>query len=279
MPPRSQLRGPGDVAPFHADGRTPTLVALHGFTGTPSELRPVLDRVAAAGWAVRAPLLAGHGTSPADLQTRRFGDWVASAREELDRAAARGPVVLCGFSMGSLVALQLASDAATRASIGGLVLLGCALRLSGPLRAAFVVAERTGVALPDAYVPKPFPPDVRDARARALITHYDRHPMRAAMEVFRAGQRLRERLGDVTCPTVVMHGALDRVCSVEGAREVAERLGSRDVRLHVLARSAHVVAVDHDRDEVAEAVLAMLRRTADAAEAAGAPAQRRPVEP
>jgi len=266
------LRGPGDVAPFFAEGRAPAFVALHGFTGTVSELRPLVERVAAAGYSVRAPILSGHGTTAKDLQSRRFEDWTASARAELERAAERGPVVLCGFSMGSLVALHLAADRATRGSIAGLVLLGCALRLSGPLRTAFALAERVKLTLPDAYVPKPFGPDVRDKSAKGRITHYDRHPVRAAMEVYRAGQSLAERLGDVTCPTLVLHGALDRVCSVEGAREVAERLGSRDVRLRVLERSAHVVAMDCDRDEVAEEVLAFVGRFASAP-------QPRPVEP
>ena len=270
MPRRGELRGPGDVAPFFSEGRAPALVALHGFTGTVSELRPLVSRVAGAGYHVRAPLLPGHGTTASDLQTRRFEDWRGAARAELERAAERGPVVVCGFSMGSLVALSLAADPETRRQVSGLVLLGCALRLSAPLRTAFALAERTGLALPDAYVPKPFGADVRDRRARAAITHYNRHPVRAAMEVYRAGRALATRLGEVTCPTLVLHGALDRVCSVEGAREVAAGLGTRDVRLRVLEHSAHVVALDHDREEVAEEVLAFMERVA---------LQPRPVEP
>ncbi len=218
-----------------------------------------MTRVAQAGYGVRAPLLSGHGTTAADLQSRRFEDWVGSARAELSLAAERGPVVLCGFSMGSLVALHLAAEA----PIAGLVLLGCALRLSGPLRAAFAIAERAGFELPDAYVPKPFGPDVRDRKARDLVTQYDRHPVRAAMEVYRAGRALEARLGEITCPALLLHGAHDRVCSVEGARLVASKLGSRDVRLRVLPRSAHVIAIDYDRDEVAREVLAFVDRIAD----------------
>lgn len=242
-------------------------VAIHGFGGSPSELRFLLDRVAAAGHAVRAPLLPGHGTTPRDLQNRTFDEWAARAREELARARAEHDrVVVCGFSMGSLVALALASDPETRPAVSGLVLLGCALRLSGPLRAAFGVARAARVRLPDAYVGKPLGPDIRDKTLASQIECYDRHPVRAAMEVYRAGRALGPRLASVTCPVLALHGERDRVCSVAASRRLISLLGTPNVRIRTYPRSGHMVALDYDREEVARDVLAFLD-------------QLRPVEP
>ena len=243
------------------------LLALHGFTGSPTELGFLVDRVRAAGYTVRAPLLPGHGTTPSDLQSRTFDEWLACARDALKEARATGDkVVVCGFSMGSLVALSLASDESTRNDVGALVLLGCAIELSPPLRAAFGFVQKTKMRLPDAYMPKPFGPDIRDKTLAATITAYDRQPVRAAMEVYRAAQRLVPRLSDVTCPTLVLHGERDRVCSVRGARELASLLGTKDVRIRTYPRSAHMLALDYDREEVARDVLSFLDR-------------QRPVEP
>jgi len=242
-------------------------LALHGFTGSPSELSFLVDRVRAAGYPVRAPLLPGHGTTPGDLQSRTFDDWLTSARDALkDARAASDKVVVCGFSMGSLVALSLASDESTRNDVAALVLLGCAIELSPPLRAAFGLAHKTKMRLPDAYMPKPLGPDIRDKTLASSIDAYDRHPVRAAMEVYRAGQRLLPRLSDVTCPTLVLHGERDRVCSVRGARELGSLLGTHDVRIRTYPRSAHMLALDYDREEVARDVLSFLDR-------------QRPVEP
>jgi carboxylesterase len=237
------------------------LLALHGFTGSPSELGFLVDRVRAAGYPVRAPLLPGHGTTPGDLQARTFDDWLAAGRAELKQARAAGDtVVVCGFSMGTLVALSLASDEATRKDVAALVLLGCAIELSPPLRAAFGFVQKTKMRLPDAYMPKPFGPDIRDKTLAGSIGDYDKHPVRAAMEVYRAGQRLLPRLSDVTCPTLVLHGERDRVCSVRGARELASLLGTQDVRIRTYPRSAHMLALDYDREEVARDVIAFLDR-------------------
>jgi carboxylesterase len=244
-----------------------SLLALHGFTGSPSELSFLVDRVRAAGYRVHAPLLPGHGTTPEDLQSRTFADWLTAARGALKDARAAGEkVVVCGFSMGSLVALSLASGESTRSDVAALVLLGCAIELSPPLRAAFAFAQKTKMRLPDAYMPKPFGPDIRDKTLAGSIDAYDRHPVRAAMEVYRAGQQLLPHLSDVKCPTLVLHGERDRVCSVRGARELASLLGTPDVRIRTYPRSAHMLALDYDREEVARDVLAFLER-------------QRPVEP
>ncbi len=212
---------------------------------------------------MRAPLLPGHGTSPRDLQNRTFGEWLACAREEL--AAARKEherVVVCGFSMGSLLALDLASDELTRKDVSALVLIGCAIRLSPPLAATFGVARAAKIPLPDAYMPKPLGPDIRDKTLAAQIESYDRHPIRAAMEVYRAGKRLVPRLSQVTCATLALHGERDRVCNPRGSHELVSLLGTRDVRVRTYARSAHMLALDHDREEVARDVIRFLERMA-----------------
>ena len=245
------------------------VLALHGFGGSPSELGFLLERVRAAGYDVEAPLLPGHGTTPSDLQNRSFEEWLDGAREAFERVrASHERVAVLGFSMGSLLALSLAADEATRASVGGVVVMGCALRLSAPLRAAFGVATATRLRLPDAYVGKPFGPDIRDKTLAESIRAYDRHPVRAAAEVHRAGRAVAARLGDIRCPVLALHGARDRVCSPRGSHELAAAVGTRDVRVRLYTRSAHMLALDFDREDVATDVVRFLERV-----------QARPVEP
>ena len=102
------MLGHAAPAPFEAAGRGPAVLALHGFTGSPSELGPLLEALARSGRAVRAPLLAGHGSCPTDLSAATFDTWLAAAREEAVALAARhGALVVVGFSLGSLVAMTL----------------------------------------------------------------------------------------------------------------------------------------------------------------------------
>src|SRR5271166_6392363 len=89
-----RMLGQGE-AEFFAAGRAPCVVAFHGFGGTAAELRPVLEAIARAGYAVDAALLKGHGTRAEDLQEATFDGWVEAARARVAAETARhGRVVL-----------------------------------------------------------------------------------------------------------------------------------------------------------------------------------------
>jgi carboxylesterase len=265
-----KLVGSGDGNAFLRDGRGPCVVAFHGFGGTTTEIRPMLDVLAQRGFAVRAPLLTGHGSLPSQLQDVTFEDIVDEMQRELDAARAQHEhVVIAGFSLGSLVAIELA--ARRPAGLRGLVLLGNALMLAAPVSAALALVDRRGWKLPDWYLLRLWPSDVRDREQVDGLVAYDRNPLRAALEVYRAGVQVRGRLASVACPALILHGAQDRVCPASNVELAREGLGSRDKRTRIYARSGHLVAADHDRAEVAEAVARFVASVAELAQP--------PVEP
>ena len=252
--------GVGDHELF-AEGRGPCVVALHGFGGTVAELRPLLDAVAGAGYAVDAALLAGHGSRVEELQDLGFDAWVEGARRRLSATREKhGRVVLLGFSLGSLVAMQLASEQPE--GLAALVVLGNALTLHALMRLPLGAWHRTGAPLPDVYLLKSVAGDLSDPAAMGSLVTYDRHPVRAALEVYLAGRRVRERVSRIECPTLVLHGRRDRVCPWKNAVWLAENIGARDVSVRLFDKSAHVLALDRERDDVASEVLTFLARVA-----------------
>src|SRR5437879_6801892 len=83
---------------------------LHGFAGTPPELRRLGEHLAAHGWRCAAPAMAGHATMPEDLERATWRDWAESAGRALDELAAEcTQVVVAGQSMGGSMALHLAA--------------------------------------------------------------------------------------------------------------------------------------------------------------------------
>jgi carboxylesterase len=242
---------------FFASGRSPCVVAFHGFTGTAAELRPVLTAVASAGYAVDAALMPGHGTAADQLQERTFDDWLSAARGRVrDAVAVHGKVVLLGFSLGSVVAMQIASE--RPAGLAGLVVMGNALTLGVGSSLPLGLWARSGRPMPDIYLVKPRPGDLVDTTHEDQLVTYDRHPLRAALEVYRAGARVRPEVGRITCPTLVQHGRRDHVCPWKNAPWLAEHLGTRDVTVAVYERSAHVIAWDGEREDVARDVCRFL---------------------
>lgn len=255
---RGGLLGRPDAAPRRVEGRTPTVLALHGYCGVPREVEVVVEAAKSLGLAAHAPLLAGHGTSPAELAPLRFADWVASVRGALAEAEARGPVVLAGLSLGSLIALELTLERPE--SVVGLVLLGNALWLSRPFP-SWALRAVDGLGLPDFGLPK-FGTDLGTEEARRDHTTYPSQPVRAAIDLQKAADRLLGELPRISCPTLLLHGALDRTCPVSNAWRVAERLGTHDVSVRIFPRSRHVLTRDVEREDVRRALESFLARWA-----------------
>ena len=112
MTPMRPFPGP-EHQPF-TDGEGPaTAVLVHGFPGTPAEVRPLAAALVAVGWRVRAPLLPGFGPDWGTLRERRWTEWRDAVASELTTAATSGaPVMAVGFSMGAALTLTaLASGA------------------------------------------------------------------------------------------------------------------------------------------------------------------------
>src|SRR5664279_5176723 len=65
--------------PWSADGGSHGVLVLHGFTGNPQSMRPLAEAVAAAGYTVDLPLLAGHGPAVEDMLPTRWEDWTGGA--------------------------------------------------------------------------------------------------------------------------------------------------------------------------------------------------------
>jgi carboxylesterase len=253
-----RMLGDGDLE-FRAQGRAPAVLGMHGFGGTASELRPMVDRIAEAGYAVEAPLMPGHGARAHELQEHTLDTWAEAMRARATSLVERHErVVLIGFSLGSLVAMHLAAERPPW--LAALVVLGNALTLRAHSRWPLGAWDRLGWKMPDVYLRKPRPADMTDRDAAEHLTTYDRHPLRAALEVYRAGKRVRESVSRIACPTLVLHGKRDLVCSVKNASWLASNLGTRDVSVRIFEKSAHVLAADIEREDVAREVVRFLAR-------------------
>lgn len=263
---RAALTGAGDPSPIELPGADPAVLAIHGFGGTPLEVALVADVASELGLRALAPLLPGHGTNAHELAKTGWEDWLGVANAALDSALERGvPVIAAGLSLGSLLAAYLA---ATRPKdVQALVMLANATRLSSPFPAwPLRVVDCFGLA--DFSVPKAGA-DISDPEARATHLTYGMQPVRAAIHVLRAGERVEALLGDIHCPTLIVHGRRDHVCPVGNARRVAKKLGTEDQRVVILPRSFHIITRDVERDVLRRELSTFLRRFSGEA-AAGA---------
>lgn len=86
-------------------------LVIHGLSGTPETMRPVVDELRRAGYTVNAPLLPGHGTIPQDLTKPSWKEWWNTVENAYLELARDTESISCvGLSLGTILALKLAED-------------------------------------------------------------------------------------------------------------------------------------------------------------------------
>src|SRR5258708_13280958 len=118
----------GDLEPFRLGSGDRGVLLIHGFCGTPPEMRGLGEHLAQSGFRVHGALLAGCGTTPEELAATNWTDWVASAQAQLDELKHEcSQVFVAGQSMGGTLSLILAArnpDLVALATCAALVDLG-----------------------------------------------------------------------------------------------------------------------------------------------------------
>ncbi|QEY31281.1 esterase [Synechococcus sp. RSCCF101] len=246
------------------DGRVPwrdaplTVLLLHGFTGSPSSLRPVADQLHARGYGVEAPLLAGHGTRLEDLMPVRRSDWTAQVAQWCEQLGKRGPLVLGGLSLGALLALQEGlRQGGPSGRLRGLLLFAPPIGVRDPRRFLAPLLVRLVTTLPkqtDWFA---------DPDAAAGMWSYDRFPAACSMELLRLMGEVRRQCRALArpvlpLPTLLVGSRRDPVVSATGLEWLAQRLDPTISRLHWLDRSGHVLTLDLQWPELADLSLAAL---------------------
>ena len=262
-----------------------TALLFHGLAGTPFEVAPVARALAEAGLVPHTPPLPGHGQGPDAYLAATFSQWRAFARAEYRRLSAAGPVLLGGYSLGGILALD-AAEAAAKDGLAppvGLLLLATpltfrswrkGLRLSGPGGWRFRLLPLTARLWPVISTPP------RSEAARAVAPWHGHEGilcLRHFAEMEAALRDIRRRLPLVRVPLCVIQHRHDASCPPGHAAWLVTHCESPHAALHLLRTESphggHLPAPHAEsRERVAAIARAFARRSlAISSSAAGAP--------
>ena len=161
-------------APFTLSGGDVGVLLIHGFTGSPAEMRSLSGFLHGRGLTVAAPLLPGHGRTPADLNRRRWQDWLACAEIALAELQAQcRAVFVAGLSLGALLTLTLAGQ---HRDLAGIIAYSPAILVKDP-RARIVAILK--YLLPTIAKPADY---FADPSAQALLWSYPVYPPQPHMK-------------------------------------------------------------------------------------------------
>jgi carboxylesterase len=246
-----------DAAPFSFGQGDRGVLLLHGFTGSPFEMRLLGEELARRGFAVEGPLLAGHGAPTRDMRRAGWRDWLRTASEALDRLRTRvehRPVAIAGLSMGALLTLELARTRPDE--IAAIACLAPAFWLRPEAEAFSRLAARVPL-LRNVALPKLAGSDIRDRamkRRNEIAQGRAGMPLPSLASLIELQHHLRNRLDEVRAPTLLMHSEDDHTVPIACMDAVAHRLTNAPVRPLRLKGPYHVITLDVGKERVFAAV-------------------------
>jgi carboxylesterase len=235
-----------DPSAYAADRGPVGVLLIHGYTGAVTEVRGLGEYLAAQGFSVRCPLLAGHGTSPEELtQVRSWRVWAGEVEAALLELQDRCDLVFAGgLSTGSLLALWLGAH---HPELAGLIAMAPALKLRSPLAPAILAARHLLTYNPLRTLAEDH---LRDPEGPCRIWCYDTTPLWGAGEVYRLGRHVRGILHDIRQPVLIFQGRYDPHVADQAPQMVLGAVGSTDKTLIWLDHSGHNLLADGERESV-----------------------------
>jgi carboxylesterase len=231
-----------DLTPFFFEGGPTGCLLVHGFSGSPPEMRPMGEFLAGKGLTVLGVRLAGHGTTPEDMARTTWRDWVASAEEGLQELEARCEAVfVAGLSMGGLITLHLAAHY----PLAGIV----------PMAAPAYIADWHSRFVPMVqyfwrWVTPNIESDLTDPEAQERCWSYNRLPTRCIVSLRQLLRLVRRELPQIEVPALIMQGRCDHHIPADSAQIIFDRLGSTDKEMTWWSNSGHCITIDSEREAV-----------------------------
>jgi len=244
---------------FLGDSSKPACLLIHGFTGTPKEMRWMGEFLNQQGYTCLGIRLAGHATNPEDMIRSRWTDWVASVEDGYQLlCGVTNDIFLVGLSMGGILALLMSTRLAPR--VKGVVAMSTPSRLPTDYPIWFIKL----ISIVMRYRPKSKEPPGSgwfDKAAYKDHVAYAKNPVRSTAELKKLILEMRAALPKVNVPVLLMHSKDERYILPDNAEDIfAWLINASDKTKLYMTGSGHVLPRDASREQVFKSALEFIQR-------------------
>jgi carboxylesterase len=249
--PSNRLVQP-EAAPFLYPGNSIGCLLVHGFTGSPREMRLMGNYLRPQGWTILAPRLAGHGTSPKDLERCKWHDWLADVEDGVSMLRETcSKVFVAGLSMGAALSII----AAERYDVDGLIAISAPYSMPRDWRIKLIPVLK--YLMPSV---SKGPSDWDDEANAIGHSAYKGWTTAAIPELSKVIEVMHRSAPNVTVPALLIQAAHDSSIPLEHVQLHYNDLGSRDKEILIVEHSGHVVTRDTDREIAFEKTAQFIKR-------------------
>jgi carboxylesterase len=231
-----------DLNPFFFEGNKSGCLLIHGFSGSPPEMRPMGEYLAEKGMSVLGVRLAGHGKTPEAMAATGWRDWVASAEEGLEELRGHcDRIFIAGLSMGGLITLHLTA----RHPVDGAIVMSAPAYIAD-WRLPFLSLVAPLVR----WISPNMESDLTDAEAESRYFAYKRLPTRAILNLRVLLRLVRRELDQVRAPLLIMQGKGDSTIPADSAQIIYDNVDASDKEIVWWPNSGHAITIDSEREAV-----------------------------
>ena len=234
--------------PFIFPGNDKGILLVHGFTGSPAEMKLLGEYLHTLGYTVLAPRLCGHGTHVRDMAPTTWPYWYGAVEDgyHLLKGLCKDISVI-GLSMGGLLSLKLAVEQ--------------------PITKALVLS--TPVYLYDRRLPllslyrifRSYAPKKRKKFTDidpSYSVGYDYTPLASLESLLSFIKHVDKLLPLLKTPLFIAQSRAEHTVRPESAQHIFDRAGSSKKELFWLEKSGHIITLDTERKQLFEAIAQFL---------------------
>jgi len=246
-----------------------TVVLFHGLCSTPLEVTFLAANLRKEGYVVEIPSFAGYAFG-SDCSSAE--DWEKLAIDYVTRIQEEKPdhkISIGGVSMGAVLAMAVAEHLD---HLHGLILLSPTLIIDGWAVPWYRFLIPLGIALGlgnKIKYPEQEPYGVKNPQIRAYIRRQLEKQQTSAAggasftlnhlyQGDRLCKRVRNRLGQITASTLIVHAIDDEVATTRNVDLIIEGIESTNKRVIYLGNSYHMITIDNERETVDFEILSFL---------------------
>lgn len=220
---------------------------IHGYTGGPHEIEPLLQHLRKhTDWRIEVPVLTGHGET-LELDEVSYEIWIKESEEALlNLKQACDKVFVVGFSMGGMIAAYLAAHH----EVDKLVLLSPARKYLSFKYLSKYVAE----VIKDGFKGK--------LDENELYLHYKSKlgavPFKANVEFMKLVNETKKDLEKIKSPVFIAQGQKDGLVPYQTVYSLDKEIGSDHKQVVIFEQSNHMICLGDDRDVLNRMILEFL---------------------
>lgn len=238
---------------FYNRSNEKAILLLHGYGGTPYELKYLAEGLADNNISVFVPLLPRHGTTVEELSGLRWEEEYEAAEDYLLMLKKNyKEVYVGGLCNGGLLALLLSSNI----EVDGII------SMSAPIYEVNRFVEFF-TSKPFLYVLRILTPYLRrikhgvtrDPIAARKLPSFDRFSVNALITFEGLTTNVKKNLPKIKNPVLILQSTWDNRAAPPSGKYIYERVASTEKELIWLNNSGHVITLDYDKEIVLREVL------------------------